>query len=73
MKGFLEFMWKLAIVALIAYGVFLIYQKFIKKQDEVETVEDLDDLEDKCGCGCSEMTFGERVKAAADKHLQRIK
>ena len=72
MKKFFKVLGILTVVALAAYAAYLCYDKFLKKKDD-----DLDDLED-WGYEfedeeAEQISFTDRVKAAAERQLARVK
>ena len=73
MKKFIRFFAIIIALALAAYAAFLLYDRFIKKADG----DQWDDLED-WGYEFEdekqpEITFTERIRAAADKHLRKVR
>lgn len=73
MKKFLKIFGLLILFGLAAYAVYLLFDKFIKNSDS----DQWDDLED-WGYEFEdekqpEITFTERIRAAADKHLKRAR
>ena len=73
MKKFFRILAIIAVAALAAYAAFLLYDRLIKKSDS----DQWDDLED-WGYEFEdekqpEITFTERVRAAADKHLRKVR
>ncbi|MBE6016489.1 MAG: hypothetical protein E7233_02615 [Lachnospiraceae bacterium] len=73
MKKFLRFFAIIAVLALAVYAAFLVYDRLIKKS-ETDQWDDLEDwgyeFEDEKQ---PEITFTERIRAAADKHLRKAR
>ena len=73
MKKFLTYIGIASLVALLAYAAYLAYEKFIKNTDEEDLIDDLDDdfeFDDEIQPSVS---FVDRIKAAADRQLARVK
>ena len=73
MKKFLSVIGVTAITALAAYAGYLAYDKFVKNADDDDLIDSLDDefeFEDEIQPAVS---FGDRIKAAAERQLERVK
>lgn len=73
MKKFLRILTIIMLIGLAAYAVYLLYDRLVKKS-ESDQWDDLEDwgyeFEDEKQ---PEITFTERIRAAADKHLRKAR
>lgn len=65
MKDFVKFCLAIACGALLGYTAYLIYEKFFKGGCCCGRSKDLDEEEE-------EVSFGERIKRAAQRQLEKI-
>jgi len=73
MKKFLSIVGVSAVAALAAYAAYLAYDKFVKNAEDDDLIDSLDDefeFEDEIQ---PTVSFSDRIKAAADRQLARIK
>lgn len=69
MNKFLKALFVITIIGLVLYALYLCYEKFVKNADE----DEWDDLEDWGEEEATDISFTERVKAAAERQLQKAK
>ncbi len=70
MKKFINTIGTIGACAFIAYGAYLVYDRFFLNKDSDETGEEDDDLFDE---EVKNVTFAERVKSAAERQLDKVK
>ena len=70
MKGLI----KLGLLAGAAYGGYYLYKKYLKQPDKAENFDDLSDAGfDYDDTAAKEESFADKIKAAAEKQLNKIK
>jgi len=70
MKGIV----KLALVAGAAYGGYYLYKKYIKQPEKAQNFDDLGETGfDYDNDAANEESFADKIKAAAERQLARIK
>jgi uncharacterized membrane protein YebE (DUF533 family) len=73
--GFGKTVVKLALVAGAAYGAYYLYKKYVKK--DAVPQQDFDELADVTfdydADAANEESFGDKIRAAAEKQLNKIK
>ena len=74
MKGFFTGLLKLGVIGLAAFGAYELYKTYGKKEAEVQDFDDLQDAGfeyDRAAQG--EESFAQKIKAAAERQLDKIK
>lgn len=64
---------KLALLGGAAYGGYYLYKKYVKQPDKADKFDDLDAGFDFDDLDAKEETFSDKLKAAAERQLDRIK
>ena len=64
---------KLALLGGAAYGGYYLYKKYLKQPENVDKFDDLDAGFDFDDLDAKEETFADKLKAAAERQLDRIK
>ena len=65
-------------VALVAYAVYLAFDRFVRnpKEEDYDGFDDLEDtsyeFDDENGCECCFTQFSDKVKAAANRQINKL-